>query len=878
MELYQPEVSGSSTSSTIECPTIPGSGESDLPSHLMALKGGRWALWRTVALRGAGFPAADVLKLADAACGAAADSVLEAEAELERVRATILESLQRKLEQARMPERRTLEKLMRRVKQGRPPEAEGSEEQQAWAAELSAAIDRLELLTREFHSAFDQALDKISQAVRGLASDERFNEALIWQNRAAWHRSFEFLLRRAAGIADGGLCARTSRVRAQEELIANYLQRYCVKNDSIGFFGPVGWAKFSFAGDAINVHPGPTLVAARSVFLESWGIDALAATLAQDERLKPWLAPRQLPFILVQQGSVFLPGGASFKISDQETTLIEVCDGEQTARELADHLLHLPESLFQTEDEVYRGLESLRARGLIAWTLEVPLGTKGEQTLRKLLDRIGDESLRQATLNSVNEMEMGRQAVGEAAGDPKALDQALNELETTFCRLTGNEATRAAGQTYGGRTLIYEDCRRDIEITFGPELVQELEPTLTLLLDSARWLTFKMSERYRKTLQGIYEDLVKKTGSRTVRAIDFWIKADHLNLKEKAALCSGVTAEFQKRWSDLLAPPAGQNRVSYSSEQLQTGANRAFAAPGSGWSAACHHSPDIMIAASDSEAIRRGDYQFVLGELHLAVNTLNTPVFSGRHPHREEIYQALESDLPTPRLLQVLPKHWPELTARTGSDYVSAKDYRLLVSHDSCGLPKSQAIPISELVVEDSSDGLIVRTLDNGLRFDLVEAFAETLSGLVINFFNLLPATHHTPRVTIDRLVVCRETKRFAPAELEFAYEKEEAARFLAGRRWARRQGLPRFMFVKSPIERKPFYVDLDSPIYLNVLAKIIRRAEEKQNNANSLIAFMEMLPSHDQAWLPDAEGNHYTSELRMVAVDMIRSQGSSLR
>lgn len=875
MDLYQPEVNGASR---IECPTIPGSGESHLPSHLIPLEGGRWALWRTLALRGAGFPAVGVLKLADSACGSAADSLLEADAQLERARSVILERLQRKLEQARMPERRALERVMHRVKQGRVQElAEGFEEQQEWAAELSAATQRLEVLTGEFHSAFNLALDKISHAIREIAGDERFSEAIIWQNRAAWHRSVEFLQRKDAGIADREFCVRTARVRAHEELIANYLQRYCVKNDSIGFFGPVGWAQFTSAGAAITVQPGPTLVASRSVFLESWGIDAVAATLAQDARLKPWLAPRQLPFILLQHGSVLLPGGASVRISDPEATLIEACDGEHTARELATCLLRRPDCHWQSEDEVFRSLESLRARGFIAWTLEVPLSTEGERNLRKLIDRIGDESLRQTALNSVAEMERGRQAVAESAGDPKALDQALNEFEGTFSRLTGSEATRAAGQTYGGRTLIYEDCRRDIEIAFGPELVEELEPTLTLLLDSARWITFQMSESYRKTLQGIYGELVKKTGSRTLRAIDFWIKADHLNLKERALLGGGVATEFQKRWLELLSLPAGQSRVSYSSEQLRAGVNRAFAAPREGWSAACNHSPDIMIAASGPAAIRRGDYQFVLGELHLAVNTLNTPVFGGRHPHREEIYQAIESDLPNPRLLQVLPKHWPELTARTCPDYISPKDYRLLVSHDSCGLPKSQAIPISNLVIEDSSEGLIVRTLDERLRFDLVEAFAETLSGLVINFFNLLPPRQHTPRVTIDRLVVCRETKRFSPAELDFAYEKDEAARFLAARSWMREQGLPRFMFVKSPIERKPFYVDLDSPIYLNVLAKIIRRAKEKQDAANSLIAFMEMLPSHDQAWLTDVDGNHFTSELRLVAVDRVRPQGSSV-
>jgi hypothetical protein len=38
--------------------------------HLIHFKGGRWALWRCVCLRGAGFPASDVLKLGSAECAA----------------------------------------------------------------------------------------------------------------------------------------------------------------------------------------------------------------------------------------------------------------------------------------------------------------------------------------------------------------------------------------------------------------------------------------------------------------------------------------------------------------------------------------------------------------------------------------------------------------------------------------------------------------------------------------------------------------------------------------------------------------------------------------------------------------------------------------
>ncbi len=33
-------------------------------------------------------------------------------------------------------------------------------------------------------------------------------------------------------------------------------------------------------------------------------------------------------------------------------------------------------------------------------------------------------------------------------------------------------------------------------------------------------------------------------------------------------------------------------------------------------------------------------------------------------------------------------------------------------------------------------------------------------------------------------------------------------------------------------------------------------------------ITFTQMLPAPDQCWLADAEGNHYVSELRMVAVE----------
>jgi hypothetical protein len=78
---------------------------------------------------------------------------------------------------------------------------------------------------------------------------------------------------------------------------------------------------------------------------------------------------------------------------------------------------------------------------------------------------------------------------------------------------------------------------------------------------------------------------------------------------------------------------------------------------------------------------------------------------------------------------------------------------------------------------------------------------------------------------------------------------------------------MPRFVFVKAPLEPKPFYVDFCSPVYVNIMAKAMRRTTERAGEA-ARVRVTEMLPGIDQVWLPDRARNRYTSELRIVAVD----------
>ena len=91
-----------------------------------------------------------------------------------------------------------------------------------------------------YDQAYADATGRLSRAIAGIYADPVFQEALTWQNPGL----AQFLRDHDAGPG----AARRSKERQRELVIASYLQRYCLKNDTIGFFGPVGWASTGNAG------------------------------------------------------------------------------------------------------------------------------------------------------------------------------------------------------------------------------------------------------------------------------------------------------------------------------------------------------------------------------------------------------------------------------------------------------------------------------------------------------------------------------------------------------------------------------------------------------------------------------------------------------
>jgi hypothetical protein len=110
-----------------------------------------------------------------------------------------------------------------------------------------------------------------SERLAAIASDARFQEAVTWQNPAA-------LANAVLKVASRAPTKPPSRARGREEIVASYWQRYCGKNDTIGFFGPLAWGRIEDDGPLLHAESG-VLVRNRHVHLESWGVQAVAEAL-----------------------------------------------------------------------------------------------------------------------------------------------------------------------------------------------------------------------------------------------------------------------------------------------------------------------------------------------------------------------------------------------------------------------------------------------------------------------------------------------------------------------------------------------------------------------------------------------------------------------
>lgn len=775
----------------------------ELAPHLVPMTDD-WALWRNLCLRAAGFPLDLLSEVGDPALAEAADAAITARAGADA--------------------------------------ADSERAEAAYAAEFDAAVGRLGV------------------ALYDAARLPALREAIAWQNRHALSTGIDALLRRGPKPA-----IRNTKHRQHEALVASYLQRYCAKNDTIGFFGPVSLAQFDDgAGIRIEHATSDSPVSERVTYLEGWGVRAILAE--HTEALRPWLVPRRMPFLAVEGSLLRLPLAPPVRLTPAEAAVLHACDGIRNANEVAAVVLADPAAGLDTGAEVLAVLARLAESHRVVWQVDVaPQDIRPERSMRAVLAGVDDQSVRAPAEQALDALTASRDALAAAGGDPDRVGAAMAELEATFTRYAKVPPTRRAGALYAGRTLAYEECLRADTVRLGGNVLDGARDALGLVLDSARWFTAVCGALYTRRFTEIYRERAAALGSDTVAFSEFWLLANDVLFDQRLELIEPAVRGLQQRWSKILALPGDQRRVQRRSAELRAAVAAAFPAQPRVWPMAVHHSPDLMIAGRDAAA--GGRFTFVLGEIHPSIVTTRYATWLEFHEDPAAIRAGMRHDLGRDAVFVAETAEEGGVNSRLSNILASEDDRRLVFAHDSCGYDPRTNLTVGDCEVVDSPTGLRVRRRDGSVEFGLLEVVGDLLSAVLVQSFHPVPRGAHSPRIAIDDLVIGRESWSFAATEPPFADTADERTRYAQARAWAAGHDLPRHVFLRTTGEKKPIYADLTSIASIDLISRALRRSR-RAAGPEATLSVVEMLPTPEQAWLSDAQGRRYSAELRVVVAD----------
>ncbi len=653
-----------------------------MPPHLETLVPFEWAIWRWFVLRGAGFPAEQIERLSQPLCAAEADALISAEEHVQsllqngiRILNETMDELRRKGEDRHMPTFKNVLKGRRRLTEGTIPRAEDfSPEIQRVLKEIAEAKQECERLNTEWVQSFTNSLTGQTETLRDFARDPMFQQAVIWQNRQAFETAVQFVARENAASS------RNQRQRNHEELVANYAQRYCVKNDTIGFFGPVAWGRIEPGPVIIELSHGPSLTKWRQTYFENWAIDKIAASLSLLEGMDWWIPPRLVPNAVIDKGMLERPGFSPVAVSELEQAILSRCDGKTLPEEILYAIQNDPQSGGCTQQDL-RGVLKVKAdEGILVWRFLVPVEVNSEIALRQQLLRVRDIELRETALNRLDKLEAARREVEGAAGDPIQLNQAMRNVELVFEEIANVPGSRNPGTTYGGRTVVYEDCQRDVSIEITPDLLGPIVPALSLLLKSLRWFMQSTALDFERLFGQTYRELAAQS-SGAVRLQDWWNYTEPKLLT--ASSLSEIEKLFRRNWDEILSIGQQNSTIQFKSHDLKEKVEQMFPELGAGYYPVRYFCPDLMLAAEDADAIRRGDLLYVLGEVHAGKNTLCHVALAEQHPNPPDLVEATQWDLASSCFKILNTQADQTTTVRTSDGVLRPRDYFLATTPDA---------------------------------------------------------------------------------------------------------------------------------------------------------------------------------------------------
>jgi hypothetical protein len=652
-------------------------------------------------------------------------------------------------------------------------------------------------------------------------------------------------------IDHSGEKRRNSRVRERERHLLLYLQRIAAKNDTFSEFGPSAWGLVRSGGPLLSFEARPG-IARRDVFLERWTAHALAAGINADPETLLERCPRLNPSgLLISHRFVFLDSGDAIDLTSAELEIVTRCDGTTPIR-----------ALVRVGDVELDVVSSLLAKKILIGTLEVPaLEPLAFQILRDDVAAWHLDTARHRWLPFADSLIKCATDFAETS-EPTKRQQILSVARQQLSQL-GAERKPGQRSLYAAVNSIAEECFRDCKFEISEALLDEVvtnaEPWIDFWRDNYAFVASRVAVGLRMVLEKV---------GKTALPLPAFLRACEtakLPLTGPGLVGLAVMAfqEVKAAFRERLKPHAHLNEYELSTADCHVVRDNfayqkfdEFTFP----------SGDLQLAARSQDAILRGEYRWILSELHPAAATLHHCMYWSC-PDHAALSRALQ--------LSTCDKPFfhfgffaADFTAHTTVRIFDALPQQAVFASAQRGNPRWRSIPPAraEVFIDDQDD---VALRANG---EYLGSFARNWI-IPLGFhpfqFGLAP---HTPRLRCGRVIVQRRTWAVSVEEMgagNFSGLSRDLV--LAIERLRAAKDLPRFVYIR-PTEQalrrsgaegrdkdtKPVFIDFESYLFLEIFHRWLTKSGE--------LEITEMLPAPDDLWWREADGRR-TFELRTLMI-----------
>lgn len=681
------------------------------------------------------------------------------------------------------------------------------------------ALARHLALRQSLQARYAEERTVLRRKLRERAADPAIQEAVFLSSPAMFDNVWVRYLR-------GGERPDTSDARRVERQVYTYLQRFCAKNETTSFFGPISYGERT-ADDGYDVRTVPSGNTRRRTFFSFWAVTELARTLMRERTLRPHLPLRLNPLFTVTPGrAACAPLKLDVPLSAQAEHLLSVLREHPTPAQAA-------RVLGVATEDVERLALPLVKSALLLWGLPFrPNDFATFESVRDAVSALPESDARTRWLERLDTL--ARMKADFETADLTRRRELLPRLEAAFTEATGKPARRGEGQVYADRLILYEEASSPFRLRFGARFTQELEAALTGALE--------LSAAYGEKVQRGFKEQVRDALGPDETPVDLLEYAVRL----RPDTVSG--SRFSPVPPVLLDEDGARTRA-LPVDFLGT------STPGGRYAL-----PDVCLAAKPDG----GGFEVMLARVHH--HLLLWSWLSAFQPERARYASVasrwLDAD-PAARGLVGLSirrrnKGFYVFPGRrlvySVSDVLDVEDGAL-----TPGDVKVRPTPEGPVLVDGKGERLsLYLPLDD---FSSYPPFAALAHPQVLHA-PLRTKGSHLPRLSVGGAVYQRERWDLTAERLAKPTGFEM---FLAVQRERRAGGWPRFVFMRSSKERKPYLIDTASPFALDLLSHLAREAER--------LSVEEMYPAPEQLWLQDARGR-YTCELRMQFTRWTGGQG----